>query len=91
MSKANEKQATMPENTVVRSYRHFTVEAKPQNPRRKTRDYCVVSRTGGCLAEIDFYASWRQHVLVPRSSTIWSAGCLADIQAFLDELKESKT
>jgi hypothetical protein len=68
-------------------YRYFEVVARPQKPTRKTRDYDVVTRGGPVIGVIAFYTQWRQHVLAPAPNTVWSAGCLADIQDAIRRIK----
>ena len=72
----------MTEATVT--YQYFTVEPREGRPGRKTRDYTLVNRSSGdVLGVVRFYASWRQHVFEPAGDTVWSAGCLRDVLAFL--------
>lgn len=61
------------------NYKYFGVQPKPQKPGRKTVDYTVINWRGELLGTIEFYPSWRQHVLVPAEGTVWSQGCLLDI------------
>lgn len=72
----------------VAEYEHFTVHERPQEKKRKTRDYVIVSRRGVVLGEIVFYSAWRQHVLNAPEHVIWSAGCLDNVTDFLRGLKD---
>ncbi len=78
--------------TVVAKYKWFNIIELPQNPKRKTRDYKVVNHRGDLLGCIRFYTGWRQHVLVPNvnAETVWSKGCLEDINAFLELLAQRR-
>ena len=52
----------------------------------KTRVWSVESRRhGSVLGIISWYGAWRQYTFRPHSGTIFNSGCLADIQAFLDD------
>lgn len=70
-------------------YEYFRVEKCPEIPGHKTREYRVVSASHGCiLGWIRWYSSWRQYCFFPAEATIWSAGCLADVQDFLKQLAD---
>lgn len=57
-----------------------------KNPKRKTNVWDVVSIThGNVLGQIRWYGPWRQYVFRPAQDTIWSKGCLEDIEKFLKE------
>lgn len=74
-------------------YKYFSVNPQPQKPGRKTREYFVMSKSQGVrLGVIKWYGSWRQYCFfpVPGAETVWSAGCLTDIQDFLAKLKEER-
>jgi hypothetical protein len=50
----------------------------------KTRRFAVVSKSRGIqLGRISFYPAWRQYILEPDISTLWSDGCLKQVQEFL--------
>lgn len=60
-------------------------------PGRKTRVILVDSRRhGGTLAVVKWYARWRQYAFQPEADTVWSDGCLQDVQALLKELKAER-
>ncbi|KKN96767.1 hypothetical protein LCGC14_0164110 [marine sediment metagenome] len=69
---------------LVASFKYFNVHGWPRKKHRKTRDYTVVCKKGSTLGEIVFYSNWRQHVLVPTSGTVWSKGCLANVNEFIE-------
>ena len=71
-------------------YKFFQIQGLPKKKNRKTIDYEIMTHAGNPLGRIEFYNKWRQHVLVPENSTIWSKGCLADINNFIDGLKNKK-
>ena len=66
---------------IERRYKFFTVQRLPSETGRKTRRYEVrKTRSTGLLGIIAWYAAWRQFSFFPEDYTVWSAGCLADIQ-----------
>lgn len=74
-------------------YRYFSVNPQPRKPGRKTREYHIVNKTQGLrLGVIKWFGRWRQHCFFPEpfDETVWSAGCLADIQDILRQLKEER-
>lgn len=54
------------------------------------RSKYVVSnkKSNTIIGFIEYYAPWRQYVYAPSSDTIYSAGCLYDIQKFIEGIKE---
>lgn len=83
---------TEPLKPLKLDYEYFTVKPMPQNPKRKTRDYFIVSKSNGVvLGDIQFTNTWRQHTLIARSQVIWSDGCLDDVSEFLKQLKNIRT
>ena len=72
----------------VFSYKFFTVEAVAMVTGRKTRDYHIVSRDRSRLGTIKWYGPWRQFCFFPASDTVWSDGCLRDVQDAMRRLKE---
>jgi len=51
---------------------------------RKTKLWNVRSRrTDGFLGNVKWHPAWRQYVFWPEADTLWSAGCLADVETFL--------
>lgn len=70
------------------TYRFFIVEPQPLAPRRKTRDYHLVSRQGGeTIGVVRWYGGWRQWCFFPAASSMWDDGCLADVHDFIGRLK----
>jgi len=60
----------------------------PRSEGRKTVCWIVRSaRSRAPLGVIAWRSGWRQYVLEPELHTVWSAGCLRDVAAFLDRVK----
>jgi hypothetical protein len=45
---------------------------------------------GDVLGEVRWYGPWRQYCLVAQTGVVLSAGCLKDIQAFIEFLMEGR-
>lgn len=48
---------------------------------------CHNTKTGAVLGEVSYYPHWRQLCFVPGEGLMFSAGCLADIQDFIEQQK----
>lgn len=73
------------------TYEYFRVIEAPPAPGRSTRKYDVVNiRQGSRLGGIFWHSPWRQFVFEPQrgANTIWSSGCLEDIQNAIRRAKE---
>jgi hypothetical protein len=55
---------------------------------------CVADRNNARLGEVKWYAPWRQYCFFPNDFTVFSKGCMEDINNFIDlvtkNYKESK-
>jgi hypothetical protein len=60
------------------------------SPSGKTARFLVVDRHGNLLGTISWHGPWRQYVFAPGNETIWSHGCLAELQSALKRLTENK-
>lgn len=79
------------DDPVVATYEYFTVRRLPRRAGRKTHEYWLVNRRQSVeLGRIKWQSGWRQFVFVPEGDTIWSAGCLVDVQDFLGKLKSDR-
>jgi hypothetical protein len=47
---------------------------------------CRNNKSGETLAEILWDSAWRCYIMRVRPYTIWSMGCLEDVQAFVQQL-----
>ena len=73
------------------TYKYFNVFAEALKPGRKTQDYTVVNRSSGSIiARIRWYGSWRQYCFFPEGETVWSDGCLTDVQQFIERLAKNR-
>ena len=72
------------------NYQFFTVQELPLMLGRKTHKYEVRSRHGDLLAMILWYGPWRQFVLSPTARTVWSSGCLADVQDAIEKIEAER-
>ena len=71
-------------------YEYFRVVKLHRSPARKTDRYQLLTRHNDRIGVVSWYSSWRQYCFFPEYDTVWSAGCLRDVQAFLDGLAEER-
>jgi hypothetical protein len=65
-------------------YEYISVSWAGTSKSGKTHIYSVTNnKSGEELGTIKWYAQWRQYVFVPENS-LYSRGCLADIQDFME-------
>jgi len=65
----------------TRDYQYFFVVESPPAKGRTTSTYGVVNRRSGrSIGTIRWHGAWRQFCFFPHNDTVWSAGCLADLQ-----------
>ena len=77
----------------LQHFRFFVVRAQEARPDRKTLDYSVVQRLdagGERLGTIRWYGPWRQYCFFPEPDTVWSAGCLADVQTAIARIAQRR-
>jgi hypothetical protein len=61
------------------------------NVGKKTRIFLVENtQHGSLLGWIHWYGPWRQYCFLPQDNTIFSIGCLQDIQDFIKQLVEER-
>ena len=48
---------------------------------------CRNNKTNKVLGIVYTHKRWKQYVYAPKTITVYSAGCLADIQHFMEQLK----
>jgi hypothetical protein len=64
-----------------------------QEPKAKTKVFGVFSKIkGDLLGSIKWYSPWRKYCYftVPSSGFVFDAGCLADIQDFINKLMQQR-
>jgi len=67
-------------------YKYFNIVEYDKKP--KTRCYAIISKSDECdLGVIKWFGCWRQYCFFTEDS-IFSSGCLADINQFLKEVNE---
>jgi hypothetical protein len=74
--------------TDTHGYEYISISWAGDSPSGKTCIFYVYNnRSGDCLGRIKWFGRWRQYCFYPAAETIYSAGCLADIQDFLRSLR----
>ena len=71
--------------------KYFYVEEIEHLAKPKTKVYHIFSESSDeLIAVIKWYAPWRQYCFYPKEDTVWSRGCLIDINSFLKELMDER-
>ena len=68
----------------------FTIDKLPRRQEHRTDFFEVYSHRGNRLAVIRWYGPWRQYVFFPDRETIWTVGCLSEIQIFINGLMNER-
>ncbi len=70
--------------SVATEYKYIRMLEIEQANNRKTRKWNVCNvHSNDLIGWVDWYGPWRQYCFSPSAGTVFSAGCLADIQDFL--------
>lgn len=70
-------------------YQYLVIEEQPRSSHRKTPVFAVMNRSQDMLlGTIQWYGAWRQYVFEPAADTVWSLGCLRDVEDALGKIKE---
>ena len=84
------KQDNQSVTTLTNDYKYITMihaESKP-----KTEVFAVMTKDQEVtLGVIKWYAPWRQYCYIPDDNTIYSRGCMADINDFVEKLMHQRT
>ncbi len=72
---------------IEKKYIEFNlIEEKP-----KTSVYSVNNLSSGIiLGTIKWYPAWRQYCFFPKGNTVYSMGCINDIESFIQNLMENR-
>lgn len=60
------------------------------NDGKKTKKFEVISHSGNYLGIIKWYGAWRQYVFFPVENSIFSIGCLKDLENALETIKDER-
>lgn len=70
-------------------YEYIYFELEEQKPKTTVWS-CRNKNSGDLIGEIKWYGSWRQYCFYPWTNTIFSKGCLEDINTFITILMEKR-
>lgn len=74
---------------MILEYHYFTVESLPRERDRKTLDWDILNKRHGTpIGMISWHRTWRQYCFFPEGGSVWSKGCLADVQKAIVAIKE---
>ena len=65
--------------------RHLEAETWPNDPEGRRRWGIYTRSRAQFLGIVEWYLPWKQNVFVPATNTVYSAGCLKDLAAFLSQ------
>ena len=67
------------------------IKIKLARKNEKTNIYCVKTKKDDILLGfIKWYGAWRQYCFFPLNSTIFSSGCMKDINDFINKIMEER-
>lgn len=70
-------------------YIHFLKTG--DSPSGKTSRWnCYNNTSHEKIGGVYWYGQWRQYIFAPVAQTVFSTGCLADIQSFMGELEAER-
>lgn len=70
-------------------YEHIHFVKLSDKPRTSVWS-CRNNNSGLELGEVEWYPSWRQYCFCPNAGTVFSGGCLADIQDFIKDRADDR-
>jgi hypothetical protein len=74
---------------LCREYKYIQMELDEEKP--KTQVFDVMAKNGDItLGQIKWYPHWRQYTFFPSMDTIFSRGCMEDINDFLRFIQKEK-
>ena len=74
----------MHDEVAVSRHKWFTIFRKPLPKGRKTFVFEIRNNDSShIIGTISWYSTWRQYCFFPEADTVWSAGCLEEVDAFL--------
>ncbi len=72
-------------------YEFIRFAEQPKPEARKTAIWsCINVHHGDMLGQIAWLGARRQYVFCPIGGTVYSAGCLADVQDFIEQLMKQR-
>jgi len=72
-------------------YEYIRFAEQPYRPGSKTKAWgCWNNRHHTLLGLVQWDGAWRQYVFWPSDRTQFSAGCLADIQDFIEQAMKER-
>lgn len=71
-------------------FEYLVLEETPDD-KKKTKTIEVLSRRhGDLLGTLKWYGPWRQYVFFPEPGSLYSSGCLADIETAISTLMSNR-
>lgn len=71
-------------------YKYIRFQEIP-NPGKKTKHFqCRNNKSGGLLGLVEWERGWRQYCFYPCADTMFSKGCLEDVNDFITQLMDER-
>ena len=51
---------------------------------------CYNLKSGDRIGRVKWYCTWRQYCFLPENETVYSRGCLCDINNFIEQLMDDR-
>ena len=67
-------------------YKYIRFDDYSVKGQKTKRFMCMNRNHGSLLGEVKWLAGWRQYCFFPQSSTVFSKGCMEDINDFIAKL-----
>lgn len=75
---------------IVATYKFFEIHLRENESCAEQNEYLILTRDrfhkGDLIGRLLYYKHWKQWCLFPAEATVWSDGCLQDIQSFMKKL-----
>jgi hypothetical protein len=85
-----EPQTPVADASVIPTYKYIGFREVEKKAKTSVWE-CFNKSAGSILGTLSWYGAWRQYCFFPEFDTVWSAGCLQDVIAFMNWLKEQRS
>jgi hypothetical protein len=71
-------------------YRYISFSQVLVKGRTTTTWHCLNNSSRELLGVIQWFGSWRQYCYFPKADTVYSKGCMEDINDFIEQLMKAR-
>ena len=72
-------------------YQYIQFGQMPSGGRKTSIWFCHNNSSGEKIGVVKWYGPWRQYCFFAKVASVYSAGCLKDIQDFIAQLMKQRT